>query len=303
MGVDIVGDATQPQVVEGVSSDGSWRASSRGGTVFVRASRRLVTLLILGSMVLLSAELVASPASATAVDCTTASNHAWTGGSWFPTGTNFAAGVQAPIQFRTASRVCNSGGIGEPDGSSAWIAIVNGQGGNLIAQIGFLKLVTNFSTGDVSNCRFWAHGTGQAHSYKCGDDSDGDRFWFRIEALPDPDQPLHPEVYALEDCGTSGGYGSCITKDFTQQAWSNGVGYTLNEVGYACDDKVMGSSSSRVNYGIGTYPIKGQNSFGGAWAIHDWAGFDLIQSGTFCNHYFHSVWANDEIVQTWDSQN
>jgi len=227
--------------------------------------------------------------------CTTAVSHAWSGGSWTPSGSNFAAGVQAPVQLWANSNICNASS-GEGDQASSWISIVPSTGG-LIAQIGFTKVIDNPSTGSVRTCRFWAIGSGQGHVYACGADSTGDRVWFRITAMPNADGMGH--YYYLEDCGPDVNYDGCVTKNLTQPAWSDGQAYILSEVSYGCQDQMPGSSSSRVSFGTSTFPIKAQNGYGDAWAVRSLGGYLYGPCGT--SHFHYSV--TNPIVTTWDDRN
>lgn len=235
-------------------------------------------------------------ASATDAVCDTTPTHQFVGGFWQPTTGNFAAGIEAPVQVRTSSRVCVALPGFEADAVSAWIAL-EPDNGSLIVQMGFAKFVINQITGAAQLCRFWAIGKGQIHAYGACEPNSGDFVWFRITAKPDPDTG-QGHFYYLQDCGTDGGYDGCVTKNAAQPAWGDAWAPELSEVSYPCGDQIMGGPSAKENIGTVTYPIKGQNSFGGTWALR---GMSEFPNGHCSGHY--NEFTSDTFIQTWDDRN
>jgi hypothetical protein len=230
--------------------------------------------------------------------CPTAysSTHAWTGGTWNPSGSNVVYGVEAPIEYRNGASICQqTHSPGEGDESSVWIAV---ETATHIVQIGFVQVVYD-SAGDTHQCSFWAHGTGTVHPYDCGLTSATTKY-FRIE------EDSQFADYNIEDCGTGPGYGSCVSKNATQsQFTATDKGAAVSEVSFPCRSQMMGGLSSKVDYGSSSYYLKGQNSIGGSWAVHDF-GTPVNSEG--CSQYLNDRYIDSDgtdtdIMQTWDTRN
>lgn len=184
--------------------------------------------------------------------------------------------------------VCVAAAGKEGDQVSNWIAIEPGDG-TKIAQIGFVKLIANPSTGTTQVCRFWAIGTGAVHAYDCGVDNGGDTVYFRIVA--------QGSYYNLLDCGKVGGYANCDSLNSSQTLFADSWAINSAEASYACGDRLMGQSGSRVAFGNATYPMRVLRVVGGTWDVRPWNS-----SGSPCSGNY-AVSVTDEVIQTWDTRN
>lgn len=262
--------------------------------------RAFVTAGVVSFFVMTTLFVITSPPSA-ADDrgaCSSFSgSHAYSGGYWLPTGSNHSFGIEAPITFRIGAAICNqtlSGG--EPDQSSSWISIEPGDASKIV-QMGFVQIIDIGAPGNVENCSFWANGGGAVHAYACGT-SGGTTKYFRIT--------LDPQYadYNLEDCGTSGGYGSCASKNATQAEFSDAWSPIEAEVSFRCQSQMMGSSSNNVDYGSSTYPLKGQYALGGSFVLRPFS----LGPADACGYYRRSrVGSGDGVntnsIHTYDSRN
>ena len=208
--------------------------------------------------------------------------------------------MRAPIEVRTPSaRVCAIGAPYEGDSAGSWIGVEPGNQG-AISQIGLVKIAN--PDGSTKTCRFYANQGGQVHTYGCDwNDQGGDRVFFQIEALPNPDTG-QGHYYYLEDCGKSGGYagGNCVTHDASQSAWGDAGAYVFSEVGYPCSgDYMPGGPDTPVHFGTSAYPVQTRNSFDGSFNTRDWTG---TVTGACTGHYHRNV-TPDVGVGTWDDRN
>jgi hypothetical protein len=163
--------------------------------------------------------------------------------------------------------------------------------------------------GDHSWCRFYAGGTGTVVNYDCGTDSDNTQVWFDIHTTTDG---LH---YHIDDCGTSGGYGSCDTKFGGDSPYNTPVGVTSAETPLGCDISIMGSQGDTQAVGGTNYHIQGlaNNGTGGTeWAARQfgdqgvyWYGLDGTKHTSTCGttNYQTSEINSGEILKFWDARN
>jgi hypothetical protein len=173
-----------------------------------------------------------------------------------------------------------------------WIGI-QVQSGAEITQIGVEKDF-NPSTGTAQYCRFWAIGAGIAHDYDCGTDNDGTYIFFQISRYYNPTTRLY--YYEVGDCGTSGGYGNCTSKNGAQEAYSDPEGEVVAETDHGCVIHMLGTSARPVNYGTSSNPVQGMDS--SSWATRNWAGFD---EGSCSTNYLRS--SNSSDMSMWDTRN
>ena len=235
-----------------------------------------------------SVQALSFPA-ASAASCPSTANHDWVGAQWT---TSSAIGVRAPVQMRKTGTVCTTQGSQEPDQDSDWIAIVSG---SYIVQAGTIHLY-NDALSASQYCRFWAIGTRTVHKYGCGTDSGGTYIYFRVHLV----NAYYGYYYDVDDCGTGGGYSSCVTKNSSQQELSIPTGFALAETSYGgsnCTSRIMGSSSLPANMGTSSHAIEWQTAVAGSWGTKSLSGYS--QSG--CSQYAYVK--TNSIVSTWDGRN
>ena len=120
-------------------------------------------------------------------------------------------------------------------------------------------------------------GTGQWTSYDCGTDSNDQFVWFDIHPTTDG---LH---YHIDDCGTSGGYGSCTTMYGADSVYSSPEAATFIETYFGCDILITGSLGDQQNVGNSSYHIQGlaNNGTGGTeWAARQWGNQGVYWYGS-----------------------
>ncbi len=120
-------------------------------------------------------------------------------------------------------------------------------------------------------------GTGQWTSYDCGTDSNDQFVWFDIHTTTDG---LH---YHIDDCGTSGGYGSCTTMYGADSVYSSPEAATFIETYFGCDILITGSLGDQQNVGNSSYHIQGlaNNGTGGTeWAARQWGNQGVYWYGS-----------------------
>ncbi len=230
----------------------------------VRPKLAIIALAV-GLLAPFASVIVATPA-AWALNCDINSDH-HTFGSFFWTRTgNDVYGVRAPIQKRVDGEIC-SDSTADPaiNWSSIWISIFQSTPGhNGINQAGMMHVVKN---GNHTWCRAYAGGTGQWTAYDCGSDNNDQFVWFQIRTTTDG---LH---YHIEDCGTSGGYGSCTLDFGADSPYPDPEGGTFIETYFGCEISITGSQADQQNVGNSTYHLQGEanNGTGGTeWAARNW---------------------------------
>lgn len=261
----------------------------------MRWLRAVVNLGVVVTALGASLALGAGPAAASVNYCGTPDYyHSFYGQKWNASFGYLSTGLRAPVQLRTNSSVCVPPAGYEKDEASNWIGFEPGSQ-TAVVQLGYIKLIDDASIGTVKTCRFWGTGAGNVHAYHCGDETAGDQVWFQITSqTKDGANGLY---YYLQDCGTSGGYNNCVTKDISQPTWSDGLGFANSEVSYSCQDKMAGSYTSAAHVGGNTYPIKGQTD-GGPWAIRSFNPYTYHP----CSNSYHSN-VSDQTLETWDERN
>jgi hypothetical protein len=251
-----------------------------------------VALLAICTLVLFPMVQLAPAANAAYPACP-AYAPSFVGSRWTPSSSNVTAGIEAPVQLRIGADLCDDGA--SLDVSSAWIG-VEPKTNNAVTQIGFTKVQVTSST--AQTCRFWATGAGSPHLYNCSGDAGGSYVYFRIRVLGSSSS----EYYSVEDCGTSGGYGSCTTKYTGQPYYGAGSWATFaSESAHGCQDTMMGSPSSPVHFGTSAYPLREQNAVGGSWGSHNLDAIAGVYSGKVCSQYQRSF--STTAQTTWDTRN
>lgn len=252
-------------------------------------SRRISVLLALASLVL-GIETVSISSAYAALPACSSVTHAWRGAAWTVNNAeNMVGGVEAPVRLRVGADLCDSAS----DAASSWIGI-EPSSNQQITQIGFAKYVSSVSSGATSVCRFWATGGGNIHCYNSST-AGGTTVYFRIKVVASSSAAY----YAIQDCGTGGGYGSCTTVNQSQAIYGSGAwSLFASEVSYSCGDTMMGGPTSPVNIGNASYAIKEENAVNGGWSTRP---LDNLSTGATCAQYAHTY--NDSQVQTWDTRN
>jgi hypothetical protein len=164
--------------------------------------------------------------------------------------------------------------------------------------------------GNHTWCRAYAGGTGQWHTYDCGTGNNDQKVWFTIHTTTDG---LH---YHIEDCGTSGGYGSCTLDYGNDSVYATPVGSIFVETYFGCEMSITGSQGDTQAIGGTNYHIQGlaNNGTGGTeWVARDWGD----QGALWVDPIDHSVHTSTcgtadykatevnmgEILKFWDARN
>jgi hypothetical protein len=199
---------------------------------------------------------------------------------------NDVLGVRAPIDLRTNGVVCATDGT-----SSSWIGIQNAAGDQL-TQIGFLHYYdTSLQTGVF--CKFWENVPNPPQEYDCGITNNDTNTYFEIEQYISESEAL----YAIDDCGSSGGYGSCTLENGNEAAFSSPFGVAAAEIHGACDSYMMGSESDPERYGTDSYPLEGDVPNG--WAERTWSSVQYPTSPA-CAVSDYSGDAFSQGFRSWD---
>jgi|HubBroStandDraft_1064217.scaffolds.fasta_scaffold95366_3 hypothetical protein len=208
----------------------------------------------------------------------------WT---WTASG-NSEYGIRAPVQTSFDSLLCTNSG--DSAFATGWIAIqaTNDAG---ITQIG---IIHRWNNGSSAWCRVWAIGTGAPNYYDCGNQSNGTYVYFEI--YQNTNVHTGANSYVINDCGTSGGYGSCTVMNSTQSPYSDPQGDVAAETNFACTVQIMGSASAPQNYGTSASQVEGLVQ---DWGTRDW---NYQSQDNDCTSDYHGVQGNSTF-STWDSRN
>jgi hypothetical protein len=182
----------------------------------------------------------------------------------------------------------------EPGFSAAWVAIEN-TAGSRITQIGFIH-VYDSTLGVGKICRFWAIGSGVAHEYGCGNQTDDVYTWFKILKQYNADTKAY--YYNIYDCGT-GSYNGCTSKNASEAAYASAFGLVAAETDFgrsACTVRIMGASSDKQKFATTNNPIEGLHDVGGIWDTKPLGG-----SGATCPHYGEEF--TTSTMRSWDDRN
>lgn len=151
-------------------------------------------------------------------------------------------------------------------------------------------------------------GSGQWTSYDCGTGSNDTQVWFSIHTTTDG---LH---YHIDDCGTSGGYGSCTTEFGNDSVYSAPEAGTFIETWFGCEMLIMGSQGDTQAVGGTNYHIQGlaNNGTGGTeWTARQWGdqgAYYLDAQGSHpsacgATDYQSTEINSGEILKFWDARN
>jgi hypothetical protein len=197
---------------------------------------------------------------------------------------NDVQGIRAPIDLRTNGVVCSPNGT-----SSSWIGI---QDGSHLTQIGFLHYYdTNLQTGVF--CKFWENLPNPPQLYSCGISNNDTYTYYKIQEYNDGSTV----AYAIDDCGSSGGYSSCTQKNGTEGAYANPFGVVAAEIHGACGSYVMGSSADPERVGTDSFPLEGDVPNG--WAERTWSSISYPTSPA-CAVSDYSGDAFTQGFRSWD---
>ena len=263
------------------------------------AVRRQIWVALLGAAALIVpafavVEGPALPALADGVTCNDI-HHNWTGFYWTDGSYFDVQGVRAPISVRKDGSLCNP--TGHPNSSdSTWIAVVDGNNGSNIVQIGYLRY---WKSGVSTICKFWATQGGAPQTYQCGGYTDDELNWFTIHPWNDGTQ------YIIADCGGSGGYADadCNAESSGQSVYSNPVGEIYQEEYYGCGLHIFGSSGDPEHAGVSYSYVQGEGT-GLNWSARTWTvDGDNCGNGAWGSDYNHTQSGSGQIMNWWDDRN
>jgi hypothetical protein len=251
--------------------------------------RRLACALagvVVGSLFVASQESEASAVTG----CPSNAVHSWDGRRYDPSAR--VTGVRAALKFRKDGFVCDPGNRSEGAAASTWVALEAGSCCG-IAQGGFVHEWYN-PIGGTRYCRFWAIGNGAVIPYGCGNQTDDEVVYFRVQTIS---SSSGNQIY---DCGTDG-YATCTLKGQDSENWTAAHSEADGEASDACLVQVMGSTGDKARIGVNTDgAIQFSTNFSGVWSIPS----NTVdgQTGAGClGSYFDSFSTNSAAL--WDARN
>jgi hypothetical protein len=200
--------------------------------------------------------------------------------------------VRTPIESRIDGRVCKeAGGL-----SLSWLGILD-QGSTHLVQIGF-DHIWDPTLGIGKHCRFWANDEGSPLVQSgCGSQVNDQFVWFKIEKLYDDGR--RGDYYYIYDCGTDGGYDTCLLRNSTQPDFGSSTGIVALESKHGdnqCAVQIMGSLGDPQDFGKTGYPIAGKHNLGDPWEAKP-----LTPGVAMCIHYDNNFGIHT--MDTWDDRN